>query len=69
MTQFNTLNVNLSNSRFTNSLIKNQNGIEVHLRLSEFTDSACGLFVKNKEKIQKFKKVRESRYNLSKQTK
>ena len=51
MTQCNTLNVNLSNSRFTNSLIKNQNGIEVHLRLSEFTDSACGSFVKNKEKI------------------
>ena len=69
MTQCNTLNVNLSNSRFTNSLIKNQNGIEVHLRLSEFTDSACGSFVKNKEKIQKFKKIRESRYNLSKQTK
>ena len=28
---------------------------EMHLRQPEFTYSACGWFIKNKEKIQKFK--------------
>ena len=41
---------------------------EMHLRQlasldkSGFTYSACGLFTKNKEKIQKFKEVGDSRY-------
>ena len=28
---------------------------EIHLKQPEFTDSACGPFTKNKERIQKFK--------------
>ena len=35
---------------------------EVHLRQPEFTYSARGPFIKNKEKIQKFKKSEDSRY-------
>ena len=35
---------------------------EMHLRQPGFTYSACGLFTKNKEKIQKFKETGDSRY-------
>ena len=35
---------------------------EVHLKQPGFTYSACGPFTKNKERIQKFKKVGDSRY-------
>ena len=34
---------------------------EMHLRQSRFTYSACGLFTKNKERIQKFKETGGSR--------
>ena len=36
--------------------------LEMHLKQSEFTYSACGLFTKNKERIQKFKQTGDSRY-------
>ena len=35
---------------------------EMHLRQHRFTCSACGLFTKKKEKIQKFKQTGDSRY-------
>ena len=35
---------------------------EMHLRQPGFTCSACGLFTKNKERIQKFKQTGDSRY-------
>ena len=35
---------------------------EMHLRQPQFTYSACGPFTKNKERIQKFKETRGSRY-------
>ena len=35
---------------------------EIHLRKPGFTDRACGPFTKNKERIQKFKETRDSRY-------
>ena len=35
---------------------------EMHLRQSGFTHSTCGLFVKNKERIQKFKETGDSQY-------
>ena len=35
---------------------------EMHLRQPGFTYSACGLFTKNKERIQKFKETGDSRY-------
>ena len=35
---------------------------EMHLKQPGFTYSACGLFTKNKERIQKFKKAGDSRY-------
>ena len=35
---------------------------EMHLRQPEFTYSACGLFTKNKERIQKFKQTGDSWY-------
>ena len=35
---------------------------EMHLRQAGFTYSACGSFTKNKERIQKFKQARDSRY-------
>ena len=35
---------------------------EIHLKQPEFTDSACGPFTKNKERIQKFKETGDSRY-------
>ena len=35
---------------------------EIHLWQLRFTDSACGPFKKNKEKIEKFKETRDSRY-------
>ena len=36
--------------------------LEMHLRQPGFTYSACGPFTKNKERIQKFKQTRDSRY-------
>ena len=35
---------------------------EMHLRQSRFTYSACGLFTKNKERIQKFKETGDTNY-------
>ena len=35
---------------------------QMHLRQPGFTYSACGPFVKNKERIQKFKKIRDTSY-------
>ena len=35
---------------------------KMHLRQPEFTYSACGPFTKSKERIQKFKQTRDSRY-------
>ena len=35
---------------------------EMHLRQAGLTFSACGTFIKNKERIQKFKETRDSRY-------
>ena len=35
---------------------------EIHLRQPGFTYSACGKFTKNKERIQKLKETRNSRY-------
>ena len=35
---------------------------EMHLRQPWFTCSACGLFTKNKEKIQKFKETGDTSY-------
>ena len=35
---------------------------EMHLRQPGFTYSACGPFTKKKERIQKFKETRNSRY-------
>ena len=35
---------------------------EMHLKQPEFTYSACRPFTKNKERIQKFKETRDSRY-------
>ena len=34
----------------------------MHLRQPQFTYSACGLFTKNKERIQKFKETGDSKY-------
>ena len=34
---------------------------EMHLRQPEFTYSACGLFTKNKEKVQNIKETEDSR--------
>ena len=34
---------------------------EMHLRLPGFTDSACRPFIKNKERIQKFKEAGDSK--------
>ena len=36
--------------------------LEMHLRQPEFTYSACGPFTKNKERIQKFKKMGDTSY-------
>ena len=36
---------------------------EMLLRQPGFTCSACGPFIKNKERIQKFKETGDSRYN------
>ena len=33
---------------------------EMHLRQPQFTYSACGLFIKNKERFQKFKETGDS---------
>ena len=35
---------------------------EMHLKQPQFTYSACGPFTKNKERIQKFKETKDSRY-------
>ena len=35
---------------------------ELHLRTPRFTDSACGPFTKNKERIKFFKEIGDSRY-------
>ena len=35
---------------------------KIHLRQPQFTDSACGPFTKNKERIEKFKQTGDSRY-------
>ena len=35
---------------------------EIHLRQPQPTCSACGPFTKNKERIEKFKETRDSRY-------
>ena len=35
---------------------------EMHLKQPGFTYSACGPFTKNKERIQKFKRIGDSRY-------
>ena len=35
---------------------------EMHLRQHGFTYSACGPFTKNKERIQKFKDIGDSKY-------
>ena len=35
---------------------------EMHLKQPEFAYSACGLFTKNKESIQKFKETRGTNY-------
>ena len=35
---------------------------KMHLKQPRFTHSACGSFYKNKEKVQKFKRVRNPRY-------
>ena len=34
----------------------------MHLRQSQFTDSACGPFTKNKGRIQNFKKSGDTKY-------
>ena len=35
---------------------------KMHLRQPGFTNSACGPFIKNKERIKKFKETGDSRY-------
>ena len=35
---------------------------EMHLKQPEFTNSACGPFTKNKERIQKFKETGDTSY-------
>ena len=35
---------------------------KIHLRQPGFTNNACGNFTKNKERIQKFKEIRDSQY-------
>ena len=35
---------------------------EMHLKQPGFTDSACGLLTKNKERIQKFKETGDTSY-------
>ena len=35
---------------------------QMHLKQRQFTDSACGPFTKNKERVQKFKETGDSRY-------
>ena len=35
---------------------------EIHLRQSQFTYSACGLFTKHEQRIQKFKETGETNY-------
>ena len=36
--------------------------VEMHLRQPGFAYSPCGPFTKNKERIQKFQEIRDSRY-------
>ena len=40
---------------------------EMHLKQPGFTYSACGLFTKNKKRIQKFKETGDTRYIYRKQ--
>ena len=35
---------------------------EMHLKQPRFTYSACGLFTKSKERIQKFKEIQDTNY-------
>ena len=35
---------------------------EMYLRQTQFTYSACGTFTKNKERIQKFKEIGDTKY-------
>ena len=35
---------------------------QMYLRQSEFTNSSCGLFTKNKERTKKLKELGDSRY-------
>ena len=41
---------------------------ELHLRQPKFTYNTCGLFTKNKERIQNVKETGDSRHILSKRT-
>ena len=41
---------------------------EMHLKQTEFTNSACGRFTKNKERIQKFKETGDASYIYKKWT-
>ena len=36
--------------------------LEMHLKLPQFTYSACGPFTRNKERIRRFKETGDSRY-------
>ena len=42
--------------------------LEMHLKQSGFTYSACGLFTKNKERIQKFKETGGTSYIYKKKS-
>ena len=44
------------------SLAGNNSMLEMHLKQPGFTYSACGPFIKNKEKIQKFKETGDTSY-------
>ena len=39
---------------------------EMHLKQPRFTYSACGSFIKNKERIEKFMKTRNTDFTLQK---
>ena len=51
-------------SKVTNKFLLAGNKVmpEMHLRLPEFTYSACAAFTKNKERIQSFKETKDSKY-------
>ena len=51
------------NERVNNFLLAGETFMpEMHLRQTGFTNSACGPFTKNKERLSKFKKTRDSQY-------